>query len=157
MTILIINKIGENEKASDFRWADFEIREQFYPSCQYVSEFDKDWENREIKDFLEKMSVAGCEVDYDKQTFRIPDEINVIDKILQTWMNTDKLNEELDSCDRSATGFLDLLKNLKYWIEYESALPAVVDGMGYETVIQAIEDMDKEKEYTVCQALYMKA
>lgn len=157
MDLLIINKLGKDEKAEDYKWSDYEVREEFFPSCQYIQNLSEEFENNDIEDFLEKMEKTGCTVDYDKKTFIIPDRNEVTDRILETWMNTPKLNEELDLCDRSASGFLGLLSSLKYWIEYEDALPAVVDGVGYNTIVQALENMDKDVEYTVCQALMMKA
>lgn len=157
MTILIINKLSKDEKAEDYKWDDYEVRDQFFPSCQYIQSLSQEFENNDIEDFLEKMEKAGCAVDHDRKTFVIPDKSEVIDKVLETWMSMKKLNEELDLCDRSASGFLNLLSSLKYWIEYEDALPVVVDGIGYNTITQVLENMDKDVEYTVCQALLMKA
>ena len=157
MTVLIIKKLEKGEKAEHYRWADYEVREQFFPSCQYVESVSKEFEDSDIWFFLEKMKKAGCTVNYNRKTFVIPDRSDVTDNLLETWVNVKKLKEELDRCDGSANGFLGLLHSLKYWIEYEDALPAVVDGTGYSTVAQAFENMDRDVEYTVCQAFLMKA
>lgn len=157
MNVLIINKLDKEESAEDYRLADYEVNSQFFPSCQYVNSMQEETEKTEIEDFLGKILEAGGEVDYDKRTFKIPNKSDVIGRFFETWMNVGKLNEELDSCDRSASGFLNLLSSLKYWIEYANALPVVVDGLGYNTITQALENMEKDTEYTVCQALYMKA
>ena len=157
MDLLIINKLGKDEKAEDYKWSDYEVREEFFPSCQYIQNLSEEFENNDIEDFLEKMEKAGCTVDYDKKTFIIPDDAMTTDAILGIWMDTDSLKKELDECDRSAKGFLKLLDSLKYWIEYECALPAVVDSIGYKTIAQALEYMDRNTEYPVCQALMMQA
>lgn len=165
MDVFIINRFDEHFDVKECKIADYIIREEFYPSSQYVRALDEEDEKSKIEDFLTELQKAGCTVDFKEQSFIIPNDSIVLGKIHEKWMNLDKLNEELDGHDRSATGFVELLRSLKYWIEYADALPVVVDGVSYPTIVEAVSDMNlfgKESlskddcTYCVCQALYMK-
>ena len=154
MTIFIIDKIGKNENPKDYGWNGCDVRNEFFPESDSVSELDEEWETFEIKGFLKTLEDCGCKIDYKKQSFILPDE-KTADNIRNAWIDTEKLGKELDSCDKTPQGFVNLLCTLKEEIEFSDSAPVIIGDSGYSTIVFALDHIEKNVRYTVCQALEM--
>ncbi len=141
-----------NQYATGIPMSADEMKQALGNAVVYVDELEQKASTIRMKDFLNALSVHGCEVDFNAHTFRITSLETFTRFILN---GTEAPKKELGIVD-----FARLMDNTLVWLF--GHYPTVLDGTGYDNIFFAFRhqlygrDFKTDQTYRVVAVFYGK-
>lgn len=143
-----------NQYATGIPMSADEMKQALGDAVVYVDELEQKASAIRMKDFLNALSVHGCEVDFDAHTFRITD-LETFTKFLLNGTVVPKGKVLSTTVD-----FARLMDSALVWLL--GHCPTVLDGCGYDNIYFALrhhlygKEMKVDHTYRVVAVFYGK-